>query len=359
MLKQIPPLKKLVRSRDNLWLENKVLLLEKEKLLAELDKARIALKASLRDSAELKKEYEHERGRWAEKRQSLTNQRDTVLTERAFFSDERDRLLVERKFLTGEREGLLVEREQLTAQRDQIASECEILRESLSKAELNLTLATKQRLIVENEERPDPNENERLLQDVPLKEFSSINLGCGGQLLDGWLNCDWDDSKSRGYTPAQHLLNIDLRLGLPLPQNSVDFIYSSHFLEHLTYEECLRLLQDCHAALRPGGTLRTVLPDQQKFMRAYCLNDKEFLADAVAGGMLDHMPEEQRYFADLLSRSIFEFYTHKYVYDFENFSQLLSRAGFKRNELSHFKDGVDSSHPLRLKYSFYMEAIKD
>jgi len=94
-------------------------------------------------------------------------------------------------------------------------------------------------------------------------------------------------------------------------------------------------------------------------MQAYVANDSDFLSEALALGLLDHMPEQQRHFADLLSRTVFEFYTHKYIYDYENFSALLFDVGFQKIKAVEFQPEIDNPEPLRRKYSFYLEASKD
>jgi predicted SAM-dependent methyltransferase len=42
---------------------------------------------------------------------------------------------------------------------------------------------------------------------------------------------------------------------------SFDFIYSEHFLEHLFFDEAVALLQECDRLLKPGGVVRVCVPD--------------------------------------------------------------------------------------------------
>ena len=45
------------------------------------------------------------------------------------------------------------------------------------------------------------------------------------------------------------------------PENTFDFIYSEHFLEHLFIDEALELLKESRRILKPGGVMRIVTPD--------------------------------------------------------------------------------------------------
>jgi predicted SAM-dependent methyltransferase len=48
---------------------------------------------------------------------------------------------------------------------------------------------------------------------------------------------------------------------LPLEDNSVGFIYSEHVLEHFRFDLGADLLAECRRVLKPGGVIRTVVPD--------------------------------------------------------------------------------------------------
>ena len=48
---------------------------------------------------------------------------------------------------------------------------------------------------------------------------------------------------------------------LPFPDNSFDFVFSEHFFEHLWFDEAVALMEECRRILRPGGVLRTTVPD--------------------------------------------------------------------------------------------------
>lgn len=61
----------------------------------------------------------------------------------------------------------------------------------------------------------------------------------------------------------------DLRIGLPFPDESLDFIYAEHVLEHFDYRDLFHLLQHCLRVLRLGGTMSIVVPDAELYLKAY------------------------------------------------------------------------------------------
>ena len=48
---------------------------------------------------------------------------------------------------------------------------------------------------------------------------------------------------------------------LPFKDSTFTFVFSEHFFEHLFMDEAFELFRECHRVLRPGGVMRTVVPD--------------------------------------------------------------------------------------------------
>ncbi len=56
---------------------------------------------------------------------------------------------------------------------------------------------------------------------------------------------------------------------MPFNGNSVDFIYSEHVLEHLTFEEGEKVFREFYRCLKVGGVLRIAMPDLDYVMQKY------------------------------------------------------------------------------------------
>jgi len=63
-------------------------------------------------------------------------------------------------------------------------------------------------------------------------------------------------------------------LSLRLPPNSIEFIYSSHLLEHIYFSQSKHLLRNLFEALNVGGRIRLALPDYDAFISNYILTAK-------------------------------------------------------------------------------------
>lgn len=84
-----------------------------------------------------------------------------------------------------------------------------------------------------------------------LKPKVKINLGSGTKPLKGYLNVDMD--------PALHPdVVCDADKGLPFKDNSVDEVYSEHFLEHV--KDIMFVIAEIKRVLKKGGKFHSRVP---------------------------------------------------------------------------------------------------
>lgn len=88
-----------------------------------------------------------------------------------------------------------------------------------------------------------------------------LHLGCGPHVFQGWDNLDLLDHPG--------VIKHDLTQPLPYVDNSVDFAFSEHFLEHLTRKQGLAFLKEVRRVLKPGGVFRLVMPDLDYLLYQY------------------------------------------------------------------------------------------
>ncbi len=96
-----------------------------------------------------------------------------------------------------------------------------------------------------------------------------MNWGCGSTVEPGWINSDLKDE------PGVDIVG-DLRDGLPLPDDHLDYVVSIHALNMIEYPALVPALEELRRVLRPGGTLRLALPDFDRAIRAYVDGDRSY-----------------------------------------------------------------------------------
>jgi len=142
----------------------------------------------------------------------------------------------------------------------------------------------------------------------PLK----LNVGCGNAKLPGWVNIDIE--------PGAELV-VDIRKGLPFDDDSVDFIYNEHFLEHVTFEEGEKVLREFRRCLKKGGVLRIAMPDLDYIIQKYNTDWKN--QDWLSWPEYEFVKTR----GQMLNIS-FRWWGHKYLYNEEDLKNQLIKAGF-------------------------------
>jgi predicted SAM-dependent methyltransferase len=154
---------------------------------------------------------------------------------------------------------------------------------------------------------------EKSEDDMILKN-AKINLGCGKVKLNSWINID--------INPDADII-LDLKIGLPFKDNSIQYIYSEHVFEHFTYDEGHRLLKECYRVLSDDGIMRISMPDLDYIIEKY-LHDwknQEWLT----------WPEYSFIQSKGMMLNIyFHWWDHKYLYNEEDLRNQLLNVKFKK-----------------------------
>lgn len=190
-----------------------------------------------------------------------------------------------------------------------------------------------------------------------------LHLGCGSDIRDGYINIDFTEIRPAFSRKGTEFFTHDLSKGLPKVSfmkeviKDIDEIYSSHFWEHLTYDEGMNLLRDCFAALKPGGEFRMALPKVREACEAYLKGDNDYF-HGLAGIYQQGYDTKTACIVDFLQESFHQRGEHKSIIDQEKACKMMQAVGFERVKTDEFKEGVDNPSGLRTFYSFYTVGYK-
>ncbi|NBW20993.1 MAG: methyltransferase domain-containing protein [Caulobacteraceae bacterium] len=143
-----------------------------------------------------------------------------------------------------------------------------------------------------------------------------LNLGCGGNILQGWEN---------------HDIDIDITKPLPYEDNTIDLIFAEHVVEHTDSPTALRFFDECFRILKKGGVARIAVPSVS---RIFLYADKEYLEWLCKSGLGQPTMNSA-------IRNIVLNHGHKSCWTGEILHALLFAAGFENIE-PHF-----AGHSLR------------
>lgn len=153
----------------------------------------------------------------------------------------------------------------------------------------------------------------------PLK----LQIGCGKEILEGWINLDMD------FFKGIDLIN-DVRKGLPFKDKTFDYVFAEHFIEHLTRDEGKNFLKECFRILKIDGILRISTPNLDwVWLSHYRIPASE---------------EEKRFYSEILNRAFYG-WGHRFLYNDVVLLDLLKEAGF--SEIKFFKYGESEDENLK------------
>jgi predicted SAM-dependent methyltransferase len=158
-------------------------------------------------------------------------------------------------------------------------------------------------------------------KDQPIK----LHIGSGDNYKDGWINIDL-------HPVTKKDLLHNLANGIPFPDNSVDFIYHEHFIEHLSYKDGFAFMNEAFRVLKPGGVMRISCPDLDFLVETYIKDNWRYHAkDNTPSQEWEKMVESHRLYPSkvfMLNQTMREDGGHQYLYNFAELAARLNEAGF-------------------------------
>ena len=180
---------------------------------------------------------------------------------------------------------------------------------------------------------------DRYLRTAPSRK---LHLGCGKNLLDGWLNTDLKYRKKR-------ISFLDASKAFPFQNETIDLIFCEHLIEHLSFAQTTNLLGECHRILKANGVIRISMPSIH-FLFDLLKNETDPLnmeysrwaAQKFLGKAGVSYDEDQA--AVYVINNFFRDFGHRVIHSFESVKSLLLKAGFR--EIGQAMVGVSDTPEL-------------
>ncbi len=170
-----------------------------------------------------------------------------------------------------------------------------------------------------------------------------LELGSGAKKgVNGWTTVDLSGAD----------IYHDLRKGIPLPDSSVDRIYTSHMFEHIPYKNLILFINECYRVIKPGGELSVCVPNAGNYINAY-FEKRRFRerGEGYAPAIVDTCS-----YMDQVNYIAYMDGQHHYLFDQENLINTIKASPFKSVALRKFDADIDLES--RDYESIYASAIK-
>lgn len=192
------------------------------------------------------------------------------------------------------------------------------------------------------------NKLNKLLALPSEKKFLNLGSGPRGIVSNSWINID-------GFLDTNVHYCCDFNKRLPFNDNTFDGIFCEHVVEHFDYKNGRSLLKECLRILKPGGVIRIIVPDGEKFIKAY-FDNPEFI--------VKYKHAESGFQMEAVNAWFYQRYEHQCIYDGPYLCDQLIKTGFSKASKTSYRNSTYSTPDLILddpKYdweSLYVEAVK-
>lgn len=210
--------------------------------------------------------------------------------------------------------------------------------------------------------------NKKLLRRQ-LTSSDRLNIGCGDNFVEHWVNIGLFDIPEALYysskiTNQAGFVHFDVTSELPINPDSVQYIYASHFIEHLTFAQGLTFFKNCHKVMKRNGIIRLTFPDLELWITKYAENDLDFFQRYYTFTKdINDLPELKTKGEIFMSQV--QGWNHKWCYDFDSIKDILERAGFsdvtRKKAFQSLIPDIDKLEPnteRRLLETIFVEAKK-
>ena len=149
-----------------------------------------------------------------------------------------------------------------------------------------------------------------------------LHLGCGRNLLDGWINTDFNTAKFRGSD------FLDVTEKFPYDDNSVDYVFSEHMIEHISYQDGKFMIEESFRVLKSGGKIRISTPDLKFLINLYT-EDKTDLQKRYIDYSVNHSAYNVSIGTDtFIINNFVRDWDHTFIYDEKTLKSLFESVGF-------------------------------
>lgn len=170
--------------------------------------------------------------------------------------------------------------------------------------------------------------------------MSKLNIGCGLDYREGFINIDGSDVLPR----VDKVIDLSQEaLDAYYEANSIDHILCSDFLEHHFHWEAVALLKQFFSILRPGGSVEIHIPDSE-----FILNSDVSIEEKLR--WLYGAQDVQRGVMDASRKKYPQFFCHKYGWTRDRIKAEMEIIGFRD---LRFKQLAQSKN-----FSFVTYAVK-
>jgi predicted SAM-dependent methyltransferase len=160
-------------------------------------------------------------------------------------------------------------------------------------------------------------------------EIKKLQIGCGKNILEGWLNTDLNDTDTIVY--------LDAGKSFPIETGTFDCIYSEHLFEHLKVEQQINMLNEGYRILKKGGIMRIAMPNLEFLYNIYSNPNTPVHEDYVnhyvssypcLRSVFELVADKEEHYIYVIN-NFFKAWGHQMIHDFSSLQKLALQFNYE------------------------------
>jgi predicted SAM-dependent methyltransferase len=159
-------------------------------------------------------------------------------------------------------------------------------------------------------------------------EVKKLQIGCGSNILKGWLNTDIKDTNTIAFLDAGSIF--------PIKSDTFDYVYSEHLFEHLKIEQQINMLEESNRILKKGGIMRIATPSLEFLFKLYLnpevLENIQYVNWAVKNipnlKVVNNSIIDKKEHYSYVINNFFKAWGHQMIHNYSSFKKLALQCGF-------------------------------
>ena len=166
-------------------------------------------------------------------------------------------------------------------------------------------------------------------------EIKKLHIGAGNRKIKNWLNTDIGN---KTIMPV-----VDVTKKFPFDTETFNYVFSEHMIEHINYQDGVKMLKESFRVLKSNGKIRISTPDLQFLIDLYSKEKDQLQKDYIEWSCKNYHLTEGSIIE--VVNNYFQSWGHQFIYDKKTIENTLKAAGFTKIEF--FK--INESNSLELK----------
>lgn len=153
-------------------------------------------------------------------------------------------------------------------------------------------------------------------------EVKKLHIGCQVNPIPGWLNVDLEPLD-------RSIVIMDATKPFCLGNDTFDYVFTEHMIEHIRFEEADYMLSECFRVLKKGGKIRISTPNLVFLMDLYSNPESEIHSRYIAFSNRFIPNKDIAGFPSVIVNNFFRDWGHQFIHDRQTLDFLLVKNGFR------------------------------